>query len=224
LAIAAPSDVGGAGGESAVTGERYLELKIIFPDGLESENGVQLKAQWLSNLAGLFRRLPDNHYAIYLVQAETKVRRLVIEVYVRNGKVIDPTDDSEGARDRPPTDETAKAPAEVKPAQAAEPKVNDQPAGDANPAAPAESNDDPFDPTSSIDLRQPVLGSGDEQIAYRPTTAALRHGPALAGAALALAASSQSWQWQVEEALTHARPSHWRRLRMAAYWRRRRPR
>ena len=35
----------------------------------------------------------------------------MIEVFVRNGRLIDPGDDSEGARDRPPTDEAPTAPA-----------------------------------------------------------------------------------------------------------------
>ena len=80
--------------------------------------GYRLPAKVLNNLPALFRNLPDNHYKIYLVQSETNARRLVIEVFVRNGKLIDPGDDSEGARDRPPTEEATTRPVEEQPAAA----------------------------------------------------------------------------------------------------------
>lgn len=105
-ATAANIDVGGSAGDSQAASERYFELRVINPDGTMSE-GYRLRPEALDDLPGLFRNLPDNHYAIFLVQSETNVRRLVIEVYVRNGKLIDPGDDTEGARDRPPTDDAA---------------------------------------------------------------------------------------------------------------------
>ena len=55
-------------------------------------------------MRGLIATLPDNHYKIYLVSTENNSHRLVLDVYVRQGRVVDPSDDSEGTRDRPPTE------------------------------------------------------------------------------------------------------------------------
>ena len=193
----AGGEISGSAGDSRAASERFLELRIINPDGTESE-GVRLPSQVLNNLAALFRNLPDNHYAIYLVQSETLARRLVIEVFVRNGKVIDPGDDSEGARDRPPTDESTTAPSGE---EANQPAEADQADGAA--ALPAEDADD-----LSFAPRSPAM---------------LRHGSALVGASLALCAAGRPWRRQVEEALVRAKPEHWKQLRTAGY-RRRKPR
>ena len=91
---------------------------MIDAEGNEGP-GYRLRPEVLQDLPGLFRSLPDNHYAVYVVNTETNTRRLVIEVYVRNGKLIDPGDDSEGTRDRPPTDEQTTEPVEAVPAEAA---------------------------------------------------------------------------------------------------------
>ena len=114
LVTVTTSDDGGGGGDTRDRSERYLELRVINPDGSEGP-GYRLPAKVLNNLPALFRNLPDNHYKIFLVQSETNARRLVIEVFVRNGKLIDPGDDSEGARDRPPTEEATTRPVEEQP-------------------------------------------------------------------------------------------------------------
>jgi hypothetical protein len=220
FAATAQTEIGGAGGESVITGERYLELRVINPDGTVSEEGIPLAEHWLTNLPGLFRRLPDNHYAIYLVQAETEVRRLVLEVFVRNGKLIDPGDDSEGARDRPPTDETSKAPGEGAEATPAE----EQPAARADGQGAGEQDELPPSAATlpaTVEDFSPAPWTGE---AGGSRSAAWRHGRVLAGVAVGLAAAGQPWRWQVDEALANARPNHWQRLRAARYWRRRRPR
>ncbi|MBX3434714.1 MAG: PKD domain-containing protein [Pirellulales bacterium] len=137
-------DQRGAAGEAKVGDERYFELRVIEPDGSQSA-GYRLPNDAISDLPGLFRNLPDNRYAIYLVQPQTGSRRLVIEVFVRNGKLIDPGDDTEGARDRPPTDDAAKPHAEPLPPtdetverRAAEP-ASIAAASSADPIADAES-------------------------------------------------------------------------------------
>jgi hypothetical protein len=82
----------------------------------------------------LFRKLPDNHYAIYLVRPETETYRLVLEVNVRNGKVIDPGDDSDGARDRPPTESAHQS---MQPADRRSQEIERLPADSAVPSTPA---------------------------------------------------------------------------------------
>ena len=101
-------DVRGGGGEVAATTERYLELRIVYPDGTESE-GFKIKDEALADLRKFFKTLPDGRYRIYLVRTENHSERLVIEVDVRHGRVIDVSDDSEGTRDRPPTEEEEAA-------------------------------------------------------------------------------------------------------------------
>ena len=68
----------------------------------DTEHGVVvLPVDVLNNLPQLFSKLPDDHYRLYYVEQGTE--RLIMDVMVRRGKPIDPTDDSEGTQDRPPT-------------------------------------------------------------------------------------------------------------------------
>ncbi|MBA3480755.1 MAG: hypothetical protein H0T51_02975, partial [Pirellulales bacterium] len=193
-------DEGGSAGDSRATSERYLELRVINPDGSLGE-GYRLPSAALNNLQALFRKLPDNHYAIYLVQSETNVRRLVIDVFVRNGKVIDPGDDSEGARDRPPTDEATTAPAEVLPEE-----------------LPA--TDDGAETSSAM---EPKVGTEVEAPPRHASSTAVYYRTALAGVALALSGAGRDWQRQIEQALVKAKPSEWKQLRTAGHRRKRKP-
>jgi hypothetical protein len=202
-AVATANDEGGSAGDSRAAGERFLELRVINPDGSFSE-GYRLRPEVLSNLQALFRNLPDNHYAIYLVQSETNLRRLVIDVFVRNGKVIDPGDDSEGARDRPPTDES-----ETMPNPAVE-KALEQ----------VQDDDGASDPTTSIEPAEPNV-----ERPYRlGSSSAVYHRAALAGVALALSGAGRDWHRQLEQTIAAARPSQWKRLKTAGHRRRSKPR
>ena len=96
------SDIRTGGGDLSATSERYFELRVVYADGELSEP-IRLKDEALDDLAGLLKRLPDNHYQIFLVRTENNSRRLVIDVAVRDGRAVDPSDDSDGTRDRPPT-------------------------------------------------------------------------------------------------------------------------
>lgn len=109
-------EIGGTSGEAMVAADRYFELYVIDANGNETDVG-RLPSNVLDDLPGLFRSLPDNHYAIYVVNTETNVPRLVIEVFVRNGRMIDPGDDSDGTRDRPPTDEQIIEPKQTAPVE-----------------------------------------------------------------------------------------------------------
>ncbi|MEO1497968.1 MAG: hypothetical protein AAFV43_12545 [Planctomycetota bacterium] len=114
---------GAASSDAGVGTERYLELRIVRPDGGEG-TGYRLPDDTLTHLPELFARLPDNRYRVYVVEASTETRRLVIDVSVRGGRVIDPTDDSDGGRDRPPPSATTPAPP-------AAPAAKSEPAGEA---------------------------------------------------------------------------------------------
>src|SRR6185312_8410916 len=92
-----PSQVQSGHSEMAVTADRYLELEVISPDG-KVIGRYRLSDEALTDLRGLFATLPDNRYKIYLFRADNNSRRLVMDVFVRRGRVIDPSDDSEGTR------------------------------------------------------------------------------------------------------------------------------
>ena len=206
LANSDSADVGGGGGDSRATSERYLELRVINPDGSPGEE-FRLPSKVLSNLPALFRNLPDNHYAIYLVQSETNARRLVIEVFVRNGKLIDPGDDSEGARDRPPTEEATSRAVE-EPAAAA-------PRGDE--ALPITPEAPTLEPQGAIELPAPPATPF-------PSSSTMYHRTTLAGAAIALSGAGRTWHKQLERALAQARPEQLKRLRTAGHRRPKKPR
>ncbi len=96
------SDGGVGGGEASSTDQRKIVLRLVDPLGVESSGkDIPLPEDSLANLPGLFKRLPDGHYRVYL--SENGKDRIVIDVVVRQGRAVDPTDESSGTADRPPT-------------------------------------------------------------------------------------------------------------------------
>jgi PKD repeat protein len=210
-------DEGGAAGESKVSGERELEIELLNADGVPV-NKFKLSADALNDLPRLFRRLPDGHYKIWLVQPETQNRRPVMEVFVRDGKLIDPNDDSEGARDRPPMDET---PAATDGAAAARSAIDSR--ADATPSAaplhvatPADAQGAGGDVESAAEA--PIWRHGPLPSA-RPSATALRHGATLASVALALSAAGRSWRDQVDQSLAKAKSEQRKQLKTVGHWR-----
>jgi hypothetical protein len=182
--------LGGAGGETQATADRYIELRVIDAEGNEGP-GYRLRPEVLRDLPGLFRSLPDNHYAVYIVNTETNTRRLVIEVYVRNGKLIDPGDDSEGTRDRPPTDEQTIQPATDVPGDQAPPTTEQ--------GAAVEEIRNALHPDRIFGL---------------PEESTPRHWNRWTMLAVGLAAStsSKNWAYRVDQALAKATTEQWRKL------------
>ncbi len=185
-------DVRGGGGEVAATTERYLELRIVFPDGSESP-GFRIKDEALADLRAFFKTLPDGRYAIYLVRTENQSERLVIEVDVRRGRVIDVSDDSEGTRDRPPTGEE-ESPQTV--------PLDQNPLLEAVPAGEGQGE---------LEIRRQgeraeIGDNGDQRVSLSPPLLV-----SLSAAALA----AQPWSRRVDAALAEADENAWRRLRRA---------
>jgi PKD repeat protein len=221
----------GSAGESQAAGERYFVLQVINPDGTHSKD-YRLRPEALKNLPKLFRNLPDGHYAIYLVQPENNSRRLVIEVFVRNGKLIDPGDDSEGARDRPPTDEAKPAPELKLPADAVPTEVE---GGNISAAATAPDGSQAASvvPTAETAWFDPLVapaatespGGNHPDLPHRlNSSSTIYHRTALAGVALALSSAGRDWQRQLDRTLAAAKPNQWKRLKTAGHRRRRKPR
>jgi PKD repeat protein/methionine-rich copper-binding protein CopC len=218
-------EIEGSAGESKVTSERVLLLTIINPDGSDGLS-FELNQDVLGNLAGLFRNLPDNHYKIYLVQGETQVKRLVIEVFVRDGRLIDPEDDSQGARDKPPTDETTLTPAngQTTPSEADAIEQAIDAAAPVQPAAPA-GNDGamlmPGPGTTSL-LRSKATGlASDLQPPVSSLQPSLKPSPyssTIASVALCLTAAGRSWRNQVDETLAKAKSEDRKKLKTIGHW------
>ena len=76
-------------------------LTVIAPDVTEMEVH-RIRDDALFDLRELFATLPDGRYKIFRVQPGNNSRRLIIEVYVRSGRIIDPSDSSEGTSDPRP--------------------------------------------------------------------------------------------------------------------------
>ncbi len=166
------------------------------PDGTLSD-GVRLKNEALDDLPKLFRSLPDNRYVIYLVRTENNSRRLVMDVTVRNGRVIDPSDDSDGARDRPPTEESA--PVE----NGAQPQAHTPVSREATPSAFAAEELLPGPPLTATAL-PPQL---------EPTlTPTGRYSGAAAALAMSLVVA-HDWPENLKSAFGSARAEDFRRLR-----------
>jgi hypothetical protein len=214
------SEVRTARSEMPITADRYLELVVVSPDG-EAVARYRLSDEALGDLRGLFRTLPDNRYQIFLVRSDNNSRRLVMDVFVRRGRVIDPTDSSEGTRDRPPTTEGTQ-------------QNESGPMGGAQQEArPLENN--PLLKQMPADTRRAAANefNGPVPVAERPsglaliddrparTQATLRWAAPLAG--LGLAASRESWSQRLGAALEQADDRAWQRLRRAGRLGNRRP-
>ncbi len=96
-------DVGVAESQATVASDRSVVLRIISPLG-EASDPIQVPESQLKDLPGLFKKLPDGHYQVFL--SEGGHERLVIDVLVRQGRPVDSAEDSGGAGDRPPTSQT----------------------------------------------------------------------------------------------------------------------
>ncbi len=137
-----------------------------------------------------------------------------MDVYVRRGRVIDPSDDSEGTRDRPPTAEEIQ---QVDPVPLEE-NPNLEPVPDASnntPNAAADEqiadelaeNESASDSETTIDEPAP----GPEPLV--PLRGSRRWVVPLAG--FALGAVTGGWSQRVNQALENADERDWERLRRA---------
>ena len=90
------------------TKPRTFELAVVTPDG-EELSSFELGQDELWDLEAFFKdnQLPDGHYRIYLVQKNT--RRLLVDAYLRDGRLIDPGEETGGNFDRPPEVSEARA-------------------------------------------------------------------------------------------------------------------
>jgi hypothetical protein len=213
--------------ELTAASERYLELEVVAPDGTVISTH-RIRDEALYDLRKFFSTLPDNHYRIYLVRTDNNSRRLIMDVYVRRGRVIDPSDDSEGTRDRPPTSEEAvqvdTPPLEENPLL--EPVPAEQPDAPAVPTEePAADSQGNADDTVAASHGVASGKSGNTDTSERdesdipngqalvPLRGSLRWVVPLAG--VGLLAGRRGWSQQVNAAFEQADQVDWQRLRRA---------
>ncbi len=193
--------------ELAPTSDRYLELDVISPEGKVVAK-YRLDDEALTDLRGLIATLPDNHYKIYLIRTDNNSPRLVLDVYVRRRRVVDPSDDSEGTRDRPPIEggeQNQVQPLENNPQLQRVPGLN-QPAAMNESIVPLEQ--------VSTDAIQPAAFERQSAVAAEgPSSSRLRWAAPLAG--LGLVAQRGSWSREVNAAFDRADERAWKRLRRA---------
>jgi hypothetical protein len=209
--------------ELTVTSDRYLELVVIAPDGTETER-YRLSDEALVDLRGLFATLPDSRYKVFLKRTDTGSSRLVMDVFVRRGRIVDPSDDSEGTRDRPPSaEETHQNKGQqnnaqqdgqqlgVPPKQVVPLKNNPllKPVPTENTGARNESSLPAAGPESALHPSEKEL-SDAQSSRFRSS---MRWALPLAG--LGLVASRQSWSERLGAALETADEQAWQRLRRA---------
>ena len=97
------ADFDAARPDSAAASENYVVLRTVLPNGKEGID-YRMPDDALRVLPEILRRLPDNRYRVYEIQSDGP-ERLVRDVFVRQKRVIDITDASEGMEERAPQTE-----------------------------------------------------------------------------------------------------------------------
>ena len=90
--------------DSTAASENYIVLRKVLSGGKESID-YRMPDDALKVLPEILRRLPDDRYRVYEIQSDGP-ERLVRDVFVRQRRVIDQTDASEGMEERAPQMET----------------------------------------------------------------------------------------------------------------------
>jgi PKD repeat protein len=210
--------------ELTITSDVFLELEVISPDD-KVISTHQISDEALLDLRKFFATLPDGRYRIYLVRTDNNSRRFIMEVYVRNGRVIDPGDDSDGTRDRPPTSEETiqveQVPLEQNPLLERVPnrEPNDAEAlpNGQQPANPQSANEQAVESVAvqsgeDAELSDEVGGDSQQQTNF----SALRSVAPLVGLAFVAAKGRRAWSQELDAAFGQADDHAWRRLRRAA--------
>ena len=78
--------------QQPLTARKLVVLIPIDDEGhFIEEKVLELPEEWLKDLTGIFQRLPDDRYRIYLVMPGNEERR-VMDVFVRDGRPFDPSE------------------------------------------------------------------------------------------------------------------------------------
>ncbi|MCE9605246.1 MAG: hypothetical protein K8U03_10135 [Planctomycetia bacterium] len=80
--------------------ERVVILREVFPDGREGSS-VRFNQDALKDMTKIFAKLRNGRYRLYLYEPDAQKLRLVVDVYVRDGKPAAAGDARELPQDRP---------------------------------------------------------------------------------------------------------------------------
>ena len=211
-------DVHGPQGQGLADVKAVVALRTFDAEAGAERGVVILPVDVLNNLTALFAKLPDDHYRLYYVEQGTE--RMIMDVVVRRGKPIDPTDESEGTQDRPPTSHLDQA-------IEREQMVGE---GAAEENAPVAAAPDPFDQsrsetTTDFDAESAMLLTAPP-VLPAPCAGFTKHGiecdrcrrtrdlgslsgmfaPAVAAIAMSSTVSAGTWAQRVDEELAQATP------------------
>ena len=152
--------------DSAAASENYIVLRTVLPDGNESID-YRMPDDALKVLPEILSRLPDNRYRVYEVQSDGP-ERLVRDVFVRQSRVIDQTDASEGMEERAPQ-------MQPDPPDAVAPNAGD---------STHNSQDTTWERWEARHSGIGPIVDGDEPVANTPTAAVRAAGSSMVGTAL----------------------------------------
>ncbi|HVU88539.1 MAG TPA: hypothetical protein VHD36_14560 [Pirellulales bacterium] len=214
-------------GQGLADTKAVVALRTFDAEAATERGVVILPVDVLNNLTALFAKLPDDHYRLYYVEQGTE--RMIMDVVVRRGKPIDPTDESEGTQDRPPTshldrmddqEQVAGEADEAAPVAIGQPDAFDQSRSDVS--VDAEADGELLNPLPSpLVAPGPVSSNALSNVNAAERATADRYRalfvPAVAAIAISSTWSAGTWAQRVDEELTQApadalsRPSRLRR-------------
>ena len=87
-------------GQSLAIEDEKFELREVSPLDHSEIGQYALRKKKPAELLRQLTELPDGHYRVYLLHPDG-TQRIVLDVHVRQHRVIDPGDDSDGAREQP---------------------------------------------------------------------------------------------------------------------------
>ena len=146
--------------------ETIMDKKLIYMEMGPSKMAMFPMEEGAPNATGALLQqegsIPSKTGSVVYFSVDDIEYRLVIEVYVRAGKLIDPGDDTEGTRDRPPTDEAIRVlQQEVLPElerveQEVDPEASKTPAGAEDLPFTPSAGTETVDQKSNFVIRQSV--------------------------------------------------------------------
>jgi hypothetical protein len=172
--------------------QRFVQVRIVIPiddlGNVREEVAMELSADWLERLPMILRRLPDDHYRIYLILDSGSEERLVIDVFVKEGRPSEPGD----------------AQSELSSESTVPLDIHEEVHAAGKPNNPGSKTDEPAtlpQVDQSSPILQPAVGNGGgESFGSYPGSGGLMVGAAAAVTAVVASRSKNRWSKQVDEA------------------------
>lgn len=173
------------------TADRVLILREVLPDGREGTS-MRFNEDKLNHLDEVFSKVRDGRYRLYLFEPGTRTLRLVVDVYVRDGKPAAADDARENRQDRPDGAQLDR------PAQQAVPTIL------ADEAAQPSEDSELGEVLQAESAERPRIEDRAHFVTPSATQPAMAASALVAGAAL-VAADRTTWHERVDAALSKVR-------------------